>query len=457
MFFSLGQDTDSDITIAGIFDIHSKGQEQYECDLNVLNSNSLQNLEAMLFAIDQINSNPDILPGLKLGSIALDSCRNSKRVIRQIKELLNGKLGSKKTDGKSSFHAVLGASSSDVSLDLAKFLSSYQIPQVSYRSTSTALRDKTRYPYFLRTVGADDSQVRAMIAIIKQFNWQYVTTVYSNNEYGNAAIKEFLRLAEIMNICVATQIKLESYFQTNSTSMENIVQFYLLNGKQRPKVIVLFVTDLDATALLSAVENQMGNRTDNDLVWLASDTWGSREDIVFWNKEVAKGAITMGFYASDIPQFLEHFAKLRPGRNPRNPWVSEFWQHHFQCHITSDFKPMFNYSCSARWSLATSQIKMSHNVPYVIDGVYAIALGMHRFIKDYCGEVSGTICMKAEKNMDQLYRYIKDMRFYNGITNLTVAFDALGDGIARYAVYNYKKITQNHFQYEQVSPFKTYF
>ena len=152
--------------------------------------------------------------------------------------------------------------------------------------------------------------------------------------------------------------------------------------KSAPKVIVLFVTDLDAMALLEAVETQLQkqNETENDLIWLASDTWGSVDNIVYWNKEVAKGAITMGFYANDIPQFLEHFSKLRPGRNRRNPWVSEFWQHHFQCYISSDFKPMFNYSCSARWSLATSQIKMSHNVPYVIDGVYAIALGMHRSV-----------------------------------------------------------------------------
>ena len=60
------------------------------------------------------------------------------------------------------------------------------------------------------------------------------------------------------------------------------------------------------------------------------------------------------------------------------------------------------------------------------------------------------MCRKAEQNIDKLYDYIKTVRFYNGITNLTVAFDALGDGIARYSISNYRKIAEHNFKYSQV-------
>ena len=53
--FSFGQDEDNDITIAGIFDLHGKGQDHYECELSQFHTTSMQNLEAMHFAIDQIN------------------------------------------------------------------------------------------------------------------------------------------------------------------------------------------------------------------------------------------------------------------------------------------------------------------------------------------------------------------------------------------------------------------
>lgn len=62
---------------------------------------------------------------------------------------------------------VIGGQSSEVSLQLANLLRLFQVPQVSYMSTSPTLSDKRLYEYFFRTVPSDTNQVDAIVEILK--------------------------------------------------------------------------------------------------------------------------------------------------------------------------------------------------------------------------------------------------------------------------------------------------
>ena len=63
-----------DLNLAAVFPIHKSG-ENGACD-KIQKEDGIQPLEAMLFTLDEINSNDNILPGVKLGAIAIDSCDN---------------------------------------------------------------------------------------------------------------------------------------------------------------------------------------------------------------------------------------------------------------------------------------------------------------------------------------------------------------------------------------------
>lgn len=56
--------------------------------------------------------------------------------------------------------------------------------QVSFFSTSPELSNKQRFEYFTRTIPSDHYQVKAMVEIIKQMNWTYVSVVYEESNYG---------------------------------------------------------------------------------------------------------------------------------------------------------------------------------------------------------------------------------------------------------------------------------
>lgn len=50
----------------------------------------LQPLEAMLYTIEQINRDPTILPGIRLGAIIFDSCDNSNYALEQTLYFIKG-------------------------------------------------------------------------------------------------------------------------------------------------------------------------------------------------------------------------------------------------------------------------------------------------------------------------------------------------------------------------------
>lgn len=60
----------------------------------------------------------------------------------------------------------------------------FQIPQISYASTSTELSDKSRFEYFSRVVPPDNFQAQTMVEIVKEMGWMYVSTVAVEGDYG---------------------------------------------------------------------------------------------------------------------------------------------------------------------------------------------------------------------------------------------------------------------------------
>lgn len=51
----------------------------------------------------------------------------------------------------------------------------FNIPQIAYSATSMDLSDKTLFKYFMRVVPSDAQQARAMVDIVKRYNWTYVS------------------------------------------------------------------------------------------------------------------------------------------------------------------------------------------------------------------------------------------------------------------------------------------
>lgn len=80
---------DGDIILGGIFPMHEQisGRSDAPCGA-VKEEKGAQRLEAMLFAVDEINNDPYLLPGITLGVLIIDSCSSDTYALEQSVEFV---------------------------------------------------------------------------------------------------------------------------------------------------------------------------------------------------------------------------------------------------------------------------------------------------------------------------------------------------------------------------------
>ncbi|TRY70323.1 hypothetical protein TCAL_08252, partial [Tigriopus californicus] len=219
-------------------------------------------MEAMLYALDQINKDRHLLPDISLGALILDTCSNPSYALEQSMLFVRSFIGdetwhhdklhlpfhlfqmnpqcsSGKAEKAQPVAGVIGAAFSGVSIMVANILRLFKIPQISYASTSTELSDKSRFEYFSRVVPPDNFQAQAMVEIAKVMGWTYVSTVAAQGEYGEKGIASFIALAKKEGICVAINLKINRNSQRDD--FDQIVD--QLSSKPKARAVVLFVDE----------------------------------------------------------------------------------------------------------------------------------------------------------------------------------------------------------------------
>lgn len=78
-----------DVILGGIFPMHEQvsGRTDMPCGA-VKEEKGMQRLEAMLYAIDEINNSNDLLPNITLGALIIDSCSSDTYALEQSMEFV---------------------------------------------------------------------------------------------------------------------------------------------------------------------------------------------------------------------------------------------------------------------------------------------------------------------------------------------------------------------------------
>ena len=312
----------------------------------------------MLYTIQEINANPNLLPGIILGAKIIDDCMSDTHALEQSMEFIRHSLKTldstqyecsdgnpalpKNKDVEKLIFGVVGASVSDVSIQVANLLRLFKMPQISYASTSSVLSDKTRFDYFARTVPSDSFQSKAMVDIVSYFNWTYVSTVASEGEYGESGIAHFTQEARARNICIATHQKIPSRAEWDRKIYEDIVSNLKtkmdMGEKRGSKAVILFVKSSDVPGFFRAFKNL--NLTTDGWAFIASDGMGLELDPLKGLEYLASGAITLELQTEEIHQFDNYFSNLSPLKNDtikRNPWFKEYWEDLYKCNFIENY------------------------------------------------------------------------------------------------------------------------
>lgn len=130
---------DGDIIFGGLFPMHEKGKNGENCG-DIKREKGIQRLEAMLFAINRINNDTNILPGLKIGVHILDTCSFDTFALEQCMDFIKAQMTTidladyKCRDGMAPKYmrlkpvtGVIGAAASTVSIMVANILRLFKV------------------------------------------------------------------------------------------------------------------------------------------------------------------------------------------------------------------------------------------------------------------------------------------------------------------------------------------
>uniref|UniRef100_A0A3B4GRD0 Metabotropic glutamate receptor 4-like n=1 Tax=Pundamilia nyererei TaxID=303518 RepID=A0A3B4GRD0_9CICH len=445
---------DGDISLGGLFPVHARGNDGKACG-ELKKEKGIHRLEAMLFALDRINNDNELLPNITLGARILDTCSRDTHALEQSLTFVQALIEKDSTDVKclsggppiitkpERVVGVIGASASSVSIMVANILRLFKIPQVSYASTAPELSDNTRYDFFSRVVPPDTYQAQAMVDIVKAMNWNYVSTVASEGNYGESGVDAFIQKSrEDGGLCISQSVKIPR--EPRSGEFDKIIR--RLSENPNARVVIIFANEDDIRRLLQAAKkaNQTGH-----FIWVGSDSWGSKISPILHQEEMAEGAVTILPKRQSIKGFDRYFISRTLENNRRNIWFAEFWENNFQCKLSrhamkkgSGIKKCTNHERIGK----DSSYEQEGKVQFVIDAVYAMAHALHNMHKDLCPGKVG-VCSKMDTiNGTLLLKYIRSVNF-TGIAGTPVVFNENGDAPGRYEIYQYQ-ITKNTTEYK---------
>lgn len=147
------------LTLGGLFPVHARGAAGRACG-QLKKEQGVHRLEAMLYALDRVNADPELLPGVRLGARLLDTCSRDTYALEQalsfVQALIRGRDGEEaavrcpggvpplRTAPPERVVAVVGASASSVSIMVANVLRLFAVrargaPRVQRLSLVSAL------------------------------------------------------------------------------------------------------------------------------------------------------------------------------------------------------------------------------------------------------------------------------------------------------------------------------
>ena len=425
------------ILLGGLFPVHNVDGS--------IQTSAIQLVESMVLATRMVNKDPTLLPNITLTFDIRDTCMSVNYAIQQCTDYIQDVSHCNKQVESAS--GVVGAFLSTVSEATANLFGAFEVPQISYASTSSIL---SNFDYFFRTVPPDNYQAKVLAELVNRFKWTYIIILYSDDSHGRDGSVEFTKLLKNMSTdtrCIAAQIPLRHNPSNYKGAVDQMMRKWVSNAS----VVVLFGHTDNAIGILTEIKARTitdSNFPLQNITWIGSDSWGNKLPDEF--HPMARGMLSVVHQVKASKAFDDYFLSLNPLTN-RNPWFIEFWEATFNCSLGAspdlDDCEMNNQTLSR----TATRYSQSNEVPLVFDAVFALAHSIHNIINDRCS--NGELCREILSNYNVingtfLRQQLLNVSFPSTVSEKLVSFDENGDVSGSYYILNLQSRPNKQYSFE---------
>ncbi|XP_053356873.1 extracellular calcium-sensing receptor-like [Clarias gariepinus] len=384
---TVGLSQDGDVVIGALINFYvlpptfdlSFTKHPYLPPCSEFQESPVQWAQAVVFAVEEINRNSFLLPGIRLGYRIVDTCTRYPYSLRAGMSMISGGNGTCETTRPAKI--LIGDSGSTQSIIMSRVLTPLHVPLISYLSTCVCLSNRREYPNFFRTIPSDMYQARTMAQMAKRFGWTWVGAVVADSDYGLQAVQAFRDEIKGTGICLAfVSTLLREKLAKDVDHAVKIVQ------SSTARVIMVFAWYMDVEVFLT----ELVRRNVTDRQFLASEIW-STSSLLLSNpvlNTIAQGTLGVAIRSAPIPGFEKHLQELHPSRYPQDTILRVLWERTFGCSPVLSNMVDFQSGlppCSGKESLKdvqnsftdVSNLRATYNV-YL--AVYAAAYALHSLL-----------------------------------------------------------------------------
>ncbi|XP_054849808.1 vomeronasal type-2 receptor 26-like [Eublepharis macularius] len=292
-----------------------------------------QHILAFVFAVHEINKNPNLLLNMTLGFRITDNYYFGRMTYATTLQLLSDRerwVPNYKCDTQEKLWAIIGGLSSETSIQMSNVLGIYKVPQLSYGSFDPALSDKTQFPFFYRMVPNEDSQYKGIIQLLLHFKWKWVGLVAPDDDGGETFLRILTALFVEHDICAAFTQWTPATFKSTGKSflmyMEKINSFFsgskvnviVANGDIRTLIILSIWLDYQG-----AKGSLIGK------VWVMTAQWDftAVNSRGVWFLRPFHGALSFTIHTNEVPGFQNFLQTLDPQQPNGDIFLQDFYKY----------------------------------------------------------------------------------------------------------------------------------
>ncbi|XP_075433865.1 extracellular calcium-sensing receptor-like [Ascaphus truei] len=461
---------DGDIVIGGVLHIHvytiypkiSFTEKPAPVICKTFRFENYQRVQAMRFAVQEINRDSELLTNITLGLHIYDSCTVLQRALEGTLQVLTGHgppVPNYRCHHGVPLAAVVGHSISTYSILMAQILGLYRYPQISFYSTSSLLSDRTQFPSFFRTVPSDAFQSKGLAELVLHFGWTWVGLLAIDNDYGQQGIHVTSREVLKAGACVAFMEKI----MINQPD-RNAPQIARVLKESTAKAVIIFSTDFDLPFIL----DEMLRQKVTGKILLASEAWATSTVLsVAKYSGLLSGTFGFALPSGTIPEFKEFLNSIYPLMSTGGEWVKIFWEEAFSCKLLDQINITGSSGTSIKECTGAENLENIHNRYNDVSdlratyNVYTAVRVVAKALQDLtdCHEGEGPFLHGRCSNIWnfqpwQLLHYVKKVRMRTS-SGRVLFFNENGDPPAAYDIVNWQPSPEGGTKQVKVGSYDT--
>ncbi|KAL1765952.1 vomeronasal type-2 receptor 116-like, partial [Sigmodon hispidus] len=339
-----------------------------------------QLLLTMLFAIEEINKNPYLLPNISLGFTFHNAPYTERSALTNVLVWLTGlsiPVPSYNCVNKKNFTAIITGPSSVKSAHIGKLLQLFKFPQLTVGPFDPYLSDQAQFPSLYQMVPRSTSLSLALVSLIHHFDWTWVGLLVPEDHRGTQFLSDIGVHMEKYQICLAFVHMVPSTWNSFSPkywkSLE-IVQESFAN-------IIIIYGDNDS---LRGLMQNLGKEILTGKVWVMTSQWDVTNIADYFLLDSFHGSLIFSHHHEQMVEFKSFIQKVNPYRYPEDNYLPKLWFLFFRCSFSElDCHLLENCQINASLDLLPRHIfdiEINEDCYSMYKAVYTVAHSVHEMM-----------------------------------------------------------------------------